>query len=64
MLGYYAVSLILIPLLRKHLANPAFTLIACFLQMFFIVFLFPFIFKWFEKWKERRPRHEAANEPL
>lgn len=60
MLGYYAVSLILIPLLRKHLANPAFTLIACFLQMFFIVFLFPFLFTRIEKWKARRTRHDAA----
>ncbi len=40
-LCYYAVSLILVPLLKQWIPGPAGTTFTCFLQVFFIVFLFP-----------------------
>lgn len=49
LLSYYAVWLILIPLIRRCLAGPAATVVSCFLQMFFIVFFFPLIFSFIEK---------------
>ncbi len=51
LLGYYAVSLILVPLVKNWIGGPAGTLISCFLQIFYIAFLFPWIFKHFEKEK-------------
>ena len=48
-LGFYAVTLILLPLIKAWLAGPAGTVAACFLQMFYIAFLFPLIFTGFEK---------------
>lgn len=42
LLGFYAVSLILIPLLKGWIPGPAGTVITCFLQMFYVSFLFPF----------------------
>lgn len=54
LLGYYAVSLILIPLFRKCLAGNAAAVVSSFLQMFFIVFIFPLIFHFFEERQERK----------
>lgn len=51
LLGYYAVSLILVPLVKNWIGGPAGTLVSCFVQMFFVAFLFPWIFKHFEKEK-------------
>ena len=51
LLGYYAVSLILVPLVKNWIGGPAGTLISCFLQIFYIAFLFPWIFKHSEKEK-------------
>lgn len=51
LLSYYAVSLILVPLVKNWIGGPAGTLISCFLQIFYITFLFPWIFKHFEKEK-------------
>ena len=41
LLSYYAVSLILVPLLKSWIPGAAGTIISCFMQMFFISFLFP-----------------------
>ena len=38
---YYAVSLILVPLLKDWIPGAAGTIVSCFLQMFYISFLFP-----------------------
>ena len=38
---YYAVSLILVPLVKGWIPGPAGTAISCFLQMFYVSFLFP-----------------------
>ena len=48
LLGYYIVSLICVPLIKK-IPGPAGTLISCFLQTFWILFLFPLCVKFFEK---------------
>lgn len=53
MLGYYALSLILVPLIRQYFAGAAATVASCFLQMFYIVFLFPLVFKCFEGRKKQ-----------
>ena len=48
-LGFYVVTLILVPLIKGGLPGAAGTVAACFLQMFCIVFLFPLAFASFEK---------------
>lgn len=49
LLSYYAVSLILVPLVKGWISGPAGTFISCFLQMFYIAFIFPWCMKRFEK---------------
>ncbi len=49
LLGYYAVSLILVPLLKNWISGPTGTFVSCFLQMFYISFLFPWSMKRLEK---------------
>lgn len=49
LITYYAVSLILVPLVKGWISGPAGTLISCFLQIFYIIFLFPWCFKRLEK---------------
>ncbi len=49
LLSYYAVSLILVPLLKSWIPGGAGTIISCFIQMFFISFLFPWCMCRFEK---------------
>ena len=49
LLGHYAVSLILVPLVKGWLAGTPGTVASCFIQMFYIVFLFPLIFNSLEK---------------
>ena len=51
LLSYYAVALILVPLIKTWIPNAAGTLISCFLQMLYVVFLFPWIMQLFEKKK-------------
>ena len=41
LMSYYAVSLILVPMIKGWISGPAGTLISCFFQMFFVAFLFP-----------------------
>lgn len=49
LLGFYAVSLILMPWIKEWLPGPAGTIISCFVQMLYISFLFPWCIKHFEK---------------
>ena len=48
-LGFYAVTLILLPLVKDGLAGAAGTAVSCFIQMFCIVFIFPLVFNHLEK---------------
>ena len=41
LLGFYAVSLLLMPLIKEGLSGPAGTIVSCFVQMLYISFLFP-----------------------
>lgn len=41
LLSYYAVAFIVCPLIKTGLAGPVGTILACFVQMFYVVFLFP-----------------------
>ena len=52
-LGYYAVSLILAPLLKTWISGPAGTFISCFIQMFYVAFLFPLCAKYMERSSDR-----------
>ena len=49
LLGYYAVSLILVPLIKTWIPGPAGTTLSCFLQMFYVAFLFPLCIKLMER---------------
>ncbi len=49
LLSLYAVSLVLVPLIKKLMPNAGGTIISCFIQMFFVVFIVPFCIKHFEK---------------
>ncbi|MBQ6364223.1 MAG: phosphatase PAP2 family protein [Lachnospiraceae bacterium] len=49
LVSYYAVSLILVPLLKDWIGGPVGTLVSCFLQMFYISFCFPLVIKYLEK---------------
>ena len=48
LLCHYAISLILVPLLKTWIPEPAGVVLSCFIQMFFIVFMFPCCIKHFE----------------
>ena len=45
LLVYYAVSLILIPMLKTWIPGAAGTIVTCFIQMFYVSFIFPFCIK-------------------
>ena len=49
LLGYYAVSLILIPLLKGWIPGAGGTIITCFIQMFYVSFIFPWCMKFLER---------------
>ena len=49
LMSYYAVSLILVPMIKGWISGPAGTLISCFFQMFFVAFLFPWCMVRIEK---------------
>lgn len=49
LLGYYAASLILAPLVKTWISGPAGTFLSCFIQMFYIAFLFPWCAKRMER---------------
>ena len=48
LLGYYAVSLILMPLLKSAIPGAGGTITTCFLQMFYVSFIFPWFMRRFE----------------
>ena len=48
LLSYYAVSLILLPLLKGWIPGVGGTIISCFIQMFYVSFIFPYCIKHFE----------------
>ena len=52
-LGFYAVTLILLPLVKDWITGAAGTIVSCFIQMFYIAFLFPFVFDRIEKRSSR-----------
>lgn len=43
LLGYYAVSLIVVPFVKGLLPGAAGTVVSCFVQIFYVVFLFPLV---------------------
>ena len=45
LLGYYAVSLILMPLIKDWIPGAAGTVVSCFLQMIYVAFFFPWCMK-------------------
>lgn len=45
LLGFYAVSFILMPLVKSWIPGAAGTILSCFLQMFYVSFLFPWCIK-------------------
>ncbi len=47
LLGFYAVSLVLGPLIKSWIPGAAGTALSCFLQMFYVSFLFPWCIKRF-----------------
>jgi len=48
LLGFYAVSLIPVPLIKSWIPGAAGTISSCFLQMFYVSFLFPWCIKHFK----------------
>ena len=48
LLGHYAISLILVPLLKSGIPAAGGTISSCFLQMFYVSFIFPWCVKRFE----------------
>ena len=60
LVSYYAVSLILVPLIKDWSGGPVGTLVSCFLQMFYISFCFPLVIKYLEK----QEVHQEAPESL
>ena len=55
LLGYYAVSLILVPLLEEQIPGPAGAMAPCFVQVLYIVFLFPWLLKRLEREEQYAP---------
>ena len=49
LIGYYAISLILNPILKDMIPGAGGTIANCFIQMFYVSFVFPLCMKWFEK---------------
>ena len=49
LLGYYAASLVLAPLVRSWVPGAAGTTLSCFIQLFYVTFLFPWCAKHMEK---------------
>ena len=56
LVSYYAVSLILAPLVKKWIPGFAGTTLSCFLQVFYVVFLFPLAAARLERRSERPAR--------
>lgn len=58
-LFYYALTLILQPLITKWIPGPAGVMISCFVQLFFVMFIFPWIIVRFEKKIQEKKPAEA-----
>ena len=56
LISYYAVSLILAPLVKTWIPGAAGTTLSCFIQVFYVVFVFPLLAKRLEREQERLPR--------
>ena len=54
LLSYYAVSFILVPLVKGWIGGPAGTMVSCFVQMFCVSFVFPWCFTLIEKARAKR----------
>lgn len=54
LLGYYVVSLILVPLVKGALPGAGGTLVSCFIQMLYVSFLFPWCIRRWERSAVRR----------
>ena len=52
LLGFYAMSLIIVPVVKDLIGGPLGTLVSCFIQMFFIVFIYPLCIARYEKRKK------------
>lgn len=52
LLSYYAVSQILVPVMKDWISGVPGTFVSCYLQMFYVTFIFPWMFKRFEKTDE------------
>lgn len=59
LLSYYAVSLILVPLIKDWIGNAPGTLISCFVQMLYVVLIFPWLMQLAEK---RKTKHKPVSE--
>lgn len=49
LVSYYAVSLILAPMIKTWIAGPAGTFLSCFIQVFYVAFIFPWCIKHMEQ---------------
>ena len=52
LLGFYAVSLILMPWVKEWIPGPAGAMLSCFVQMFYVSFVYPWCVKRLEKARE------------
>ncbi len=59
MLSYYAVSLIVVPLLKSAVGGPAGTMVSCYVQLFYIVFAFPWLMTRAEKNAQSKAEAES-----
>ncbi len=49
LLGHYAISYILVPVIKAGISGPGGTMASCLVQMFYVSFIFPWCIKTFEK---------------
>ncbi|MBR6953754.1 MAG: phosphatase PAP2 family protein [Clostridia bacterium] len=56
LISYYAVSLMLVPLIKAWIPGAAGTMLSCFLQVFYVMFLFPWCFHLAER--STRSQHQ------
>ena len=61
LLGFYAVSLGLMPGIRAWMSGPAGTILSCLIQMLYITFLFPWCIRRLEKDKGERRKTACAD---
>lgn len=64
LLGFYAISLIVLPLIKVWVVGAAGAFVTCFLQMLYIAFLFPWCIKRFEKAKDAPKSDGLPQQPI